>query len=430
MPKILFIFSTIVFIFAYGVGVGKYEIFPHKWIDAAVDSVKAVIVDIRMVTGTKPTQHIKKLPSPPAKADPVTGSTTGYTAVSGFFDDGMEIRLLDGSGNMAHRWPVSFKKIWPDPGHIPSKDVPQSDWNTYFNGIIVHPDGSVVFPFRGLIKLDSCGEVIWKSTKRAHHSVERSPRGTYWSPGSNFVENGTDYLPFRGTYYDHTVVEFSADGEVLREISVVGALKKNKMFALLNANNRHFELFNEIDIIHLNDAEEIPTEYLPQFPQFSAGDILLSLREPNLVMVMDPETQEIKWHMIGPWNQQHDTDWQPDGTITLFNNNYDRTRLGTELGGSSILSVDPKTNEVKILYGEKEGQRFYSAVQGDHQVLENGNIVIVESTFGRVFEVTSDGTPVWEYVNYYSEDEVLLVSDVARYPEEGMDVASWQCSPD
>jgi hypothetical protein len=33
--------------------------------------------------------------------------------------------------------------------------------------------------------------------------------------------------------------------------------------------------------------------------------------------------------------------------------------------------------------------------------LPNGNTLICEGVFGRMFEVTGDGTVVWEYVNPY-----------------------------
>lgn len=427
MSKFVFFLSVAVIVFFYGVGVGKYEVFPHRYILQTKQLVDAAIDNFGMLTGTRPTQHLRPVPSNVENSVSGGGETTGYTAVTGFFDDGMEIRLLEGTGDVAHRWPVSFKEIWPNPKHIAASRVPKHDWNTFFNGVIVHPDGSVVFPFFGLIKLDKCGDVVWKVASGIHHSVELSPRGTYWTPGSIKIENGRQYYPVRGDYHEHTVVEVSKDGEILREISILKVLKENGMLGLLSANNRHFEVINEKDIIHLNDVEEIPTEFLAQFPNFSAGDLLLSLREPNLVMVMSPESLVVKWHKMGPWNQQHDADWQPDGNITVFDNNFDRTKFGSALGGSNIMSVDPKTDEVSILYGALDGQHFYTEIQGDQQILENGNILIAESRAGRVLEVTSSGLPVWEFVNRYSDDEVLLISDAVRYPADSMDISSWSC---
>lgn len=430
LPRIFFVLSVATLIFAYGVAVGKYKFFPHSLIAFAAQSVSAVFEDIGMSTGIKPTQHIKPEPPNLGKALPDGGQTDGYTLVSGFFDDGMEIRLLDGNGETAHRWPISYSEIWPDPQHVhPDSKRPQSDWNIYFNGILVQPDGSIVFPYHGLIKMDSCGDVDWKVPLMIHHSIEISPRGTFWAPGQHYGVNRRDHLPFKGDYFDQTVVEITADGEVLREFSIMDALKENGLLGLLSANNRPLALNREFDIIHLNDVEEIPAELVESFPMFSAGDILMSLREPNLLVVMDPETQKIKWYQVGPWNQQHDADWQPNGRITVYNNNVDGSTFGSILGGSSILSFNPNTGETTTLYGGTEEQHFYSSIQGDHQILENGNILITESTAGRVFEVTADGTLIWEFINRYAEGEVLLTSDAVRYPTNFLDISSWQCAP-
>jgi hypothetical protein len=38
---------------------------------------------------------------------------------------------------------------------------------------------------------------------------------------------------------------------------------------------------------------------------------------------------------------------------------------------------------------------------GSAQRLPNGNTLITESAFGRVFEVTKEGEIVWDYVNPY-----------------------------
>lgn len=429
LPRILFFLSVSVLVFGFGFAVSEYQKFPYSWIISAKQSISTVVRDAGMITGVKPNQHIRSERPAYASTPARGGQTTGYTAVSGFFDDGMEIRLLDGEGETAHRWPVSYSSIWPNPDHVqPESKRPKTDWNIYFNGIVVGADGSVVFPYHGLIKLGSCGNVVWKNPNRVHHSLEVSPRGTYWAPGQNYGENRTDHLPFRGDYFEHTVVEISADGDVLQEISIMDVLAQNGLMALLSSNNRRFALNPEIDIIHLNDVEELPASMVESFPMFAAGDLLLSLREPNLLIVMDPATRQVKWHQTGPWIQQHDADWQPNGRITVFNNNVDRTPDGSVLGGSNILSVDPSTGETTTLYGAEENQHFYTSIQGDHQILENGNIMITESTAGRVFEVTADGTLIWEFINRYADGEVLLTSDAVRYPAEALDVASWDCA--
>ena len=49
---------------------------------------------------------------------------------------------------------------------------------------------------------------------------------------------------------------------------------------------------------------------------------------------------------------------------------------------------------------------FFSQYMGSAQRLWNGNTFICESAFGRLFEVTSEGEIVWEYV----------IPEFAEYP--------------
>jgi hypothetical protein len=65
---------------------------------------------------------------------------------------------------------------------------------------------------------------------------------------------------------------------------------------------------------------------------------------------------------------------------------------------------------------------FFSPRISNAQRLPNGNTLINEGTFGRFFEVTSEGDVVWEYVNPYFSGppnaQNNLVFRVYRYTAE------------
>jgi len=52
-------------------------------------------------------------------------------------------------------------------------------------------------------------------------------------------------------------------------------------------------------------------------------------------------------------------------------------------------------------YRDSPEVNFFSPRQGNARRLANGNTLICEAQFGRLFEVTPDGELVWEYVNPY-----------------------------
>ena len=428
---ILFRAVSLLSIFLIGMYIGQNKLFPYPVLKGAIDSARLVFQEAGMITGVKPKKHLfpARYPGSDLTKNLPGKSMPGFTLITSFFDGGLEIRLLDPSGEVINRWPVSYWGIWS--GHedfIDPSDRPKRDWNSLFNGVVAAPDGSITFPLGGLVQLDRCGNIIMRAKHQVHHSLEQNSNGNYWVPGTRRIREKSHHAPIRVPYIEHTVLLISADGDLLEEISMLDVLWENDMLPELFANNRQFDSNPENDVVHLNDVEEIPAHYLDQFPQFGKGDLLISLREGNMVLVLEPATRKVKWYMTGPWIQQHDADWQPDGTISVFNNNYDRSKDGSIFGGSNIISVYPQTKEFRYLYGQDPDQSFYTDTQGDHQILDNGNILITESNAGRVFEVDIAGEVVWEFINAYSENEAIRIPDAVRYPPDYFSVESWACN--
>jgi hypothetical protein len=204
-------------------------------------------------------------------------------------------------------------------------------------------------------------------------------------------------------------------------------LYRNGLRELLLANGGP-ELLNGIpDLGHVNDVEELLPEAAPSFPLFAAGDLLVSLRNLNLILVLDPASGAVKWHRTGPWLRQHDPDFQRDGTITVFNNNSAAATQSDLLGGSSIVSVRPGEPGAATLFGGNGREPMFTHIRGKHQVLERGNILLTEFAAGRILEVDNSGEVVWELFNRFDAQDVAEVSQATRYPDAYFSVASWQC---
>ncbi len=109
------------------------------------------------------------------------------------------------------------------------------------------------------------------------------------------------------------------------------------------------------DLLHSNDVEPLLPELAREFPMFRAGDLLVSLREINAVFVMDHDSLAIKWMFTGAL-RQHDPDFFPDGTIVLFNNRDDNTKIVWDW----VHEATPKHLVPEVL----EGTRYpYTAAQ-------------------------------------------------------------------
>jgi hypothetical protein len=75
----------------------------------------------------------------------------------------------------------------------------------------------------------------------------------------------------------------------------------------------------------------------------------------------------------------------------------------TELKFSEIVEMDPIRHEVVWRYKGDPAGDFYTDVWGGAFLLENGNIIVTNSTAGSAFEITRQGRIVWEWVNTHRD---------------------------
>lgn len=364
------------------------------------------------------------------------GDDGALILIAGFFEGNNQLRLIRRDGSVVARWPVRFSELFPDPDHIPEGSRPATDWNIETHGALALRDGSVLFNFEygGLVKLDRCGRVVWTLAHPTHHSIERAEGGGFWVPGRRHVRSDTDRLtPFEPPYDEDLVLHVSADGEVLSEFSVPQLMFDNGMEPILTANGFYYGLKADWDqeIVHLNKVAELSAELATAFSAFEAGDLALSLRLYNLILIVDPETRQVKWHQTGPWRRQHDPQFNADGTITVFNNNVYPKPVASaddaEAYRSNILRIDPASREVEIAFGARAGQEMLTVHRGKHEVLEGGGFLITEAEGGRVIETDGSGAIVWEYSNRYDAENIAEITGARLYPEGYFGVEDWTC---
>lgn len=317
-------------------------------------------------------------------------------------------RLVDASGATLHEWHAAFRDVWgADPPHVQSAG---EDSIIEWHGVHLFPDGGVLLNFEGhlfpygggLVRLDRDSRVVWRLARNTHHDVEVTDDGaTIWVPSLNYRPRGMPELPrFEPWFYEDTILKVSAaDGRVLDEISVPLALRS--LPGLLGPRSESF------DPTHLNDIDVIPATpgagADAGFAALRPGHLLVSLRNLDAVVAIDPERKAATWVLTGPFRRQHDPQLLPDGRRMLV---FDNLGGDPACGRSRILEIDPAVGSFATRYdGCLSGDRFESEAWGGLQQLPNGNLLIAESFRGRVIEVTGGPRPriVWEYVNLIGE---------------------------
>ena len=363
--------------------------------------------------------------------------STDLILLSGFFDGSNELRLIRRDGSPIVRWPVRFSDHFPSPTHLWAP--PQTDRNIDIHGAVVLPNGSVVFNYEygGTVKLSRCGDTLWTLPHPTHHSIDIAETGGYWIPGREAFRDTDGLTPFKRrrkhSYVDDLVLRVSEEGEIVDRKSVTAILLDNGLEPLMTAGPKE-AAFDYSELVHLNKIGELSNAMADAFPSLEKGDLVLSLRGRNLVLIVDPRLWQVKWYQVGPWLRQHDPEFNDDGTITVFNNNVyyyelrsgQRTNLETPRI-SNIVKVNPKTGETDVAYGEKRGEEFLTVLRGKHQPTSSGGFLLTEFEGGRAFEVNAQGQTIWEFINRYDSESVLEITEARVYPQSHFSVQSWAC---
>lgn len=346
------------------------------------------------------------------------------------------LRLIDRTGDTVHHWPIDKHALFPD-----SLDF----WVQYPEVRAIHgsrllPDGDIIVALSriGTVRLDACGRVQWRLTERGHHAVSRAHDGSFWFPGTGQVPLDTStaypngYPGLKEPVTVELLLHVAPNGTVIEKINVLDVLYANGLERHI-AKSYQPEAGTDgphtRDVMHLNDVEPLPPEMASEYPLFDPGDLLVSLRNPDLVFVLDPASGQIRWHASAPFIQQHDPDFMGEGWIGVYDNNEDFTGRGTMLGGSRIVAVQPHTDSTTVLFPTEKSDPFYSDVRGKWQRLDNGNLLLTEAQAGRVVEVAPSGETVWEWVQPpYNDASVPVITNAVRHDVTRPQVASWPCA--
>jgi hypothetical protein len=346
----------------------------------------------------------------------------GYTLYS--VAPALSAHLIDMSGRELHRWSVSPEEIMPG-ATARVRTVfgllkPQVEvGHLYPNGdlLLIYAQTVLGAWDTRLVKVDKYSRILWNSQVSAHHAIAVVGDRIYALTRPFKPPSPTSMIPSLAgmPYMDESVSLLDSQGRVLTTHSILTALAKTKSLRL--ADEVPFDP-RAADALHSNSIDVLTEQTAPFIPGAKPGNVLLSLRNLDMLVVMDLDTDSIVWALRGSWRKQHDAKMLPDGHILLFDNEGGLTKHGR----SRVLEVNPKTGGIAWSYNGIDDDPLDSGDnRGGAARLTGGNILINESNAGRVLEVTPNGSVVWEYVNPIQQMEhgrILIASlglTVVRY---------------
>jgi hypothetical protein len=415
IAKTLFLASIVMLAFAYGVAAALYDLFPVPYMREARTAAKQLLEE----TGASlPWYYQESKQTTAVHVLSAASLAPGLRLISGLSSDEKTLaRVIDGNGRVVHSWNIDWFKIWPKPEHLSADLVPKSNAGLV-HGLALASNGDLVFNFSelGMVRLDPCGNVVWRVPYRTHHSINIDEAGNIWASGLITRNEPRTALPnYVPPFSDYTVLEVSPEGKILQELSVADLLIENGLKGLLylsTSSNRSTEVTG--DTLHLNDVETFPASMAPG--AFGPGDVMISLRNISAIVVFDAKTRRVKFLTVGRVLRQHDPDFVDGNTISVFDNNNlalwgDATTPQPAGHHSRVVDIAAPSQSVTVRFSGTGEQPFFTDIMGSHQLLANGNMLLTESIAGRVVEVDGSGKIVWEYFNLVGNGRVGLVDD-------------------
>lgn len=340
--------------------------------------------------------------------------------------DSCRAMLVDQQGEQVHEWYAPFWEVFPHSRHVPSwlperfilmrraLVFPNGDLLALYETIANTPSGC------GLAKLDVNGNVLWAFDDYAHHDVSIGEDGRIYvlvhelrrltkSEQDKPLNPLTD-LPL----IEDCLVVLSPDGEELQRISLLDALVDSPFFKPMLI---HVDRYG--DITHNNTAAVVNKEFALHYPQISPGDVMVCLRNQNLVGVINLKMEKLVWATTGPWEHPHDPDPLPNGNLMIFNN---FVAHGVDQS-SGVIEFDPRTRRIVWDYYGPPERRLASQTRSCQQQLNNGNVLITEADHGRIVEIDRQGHTIWEYTHPLRAEEdgrelIPAVFGARRYSAE------------
>ncbi|WP_369780146.1 arylsulfotransferase family protein [Streptomyces sp. R33] len=307
---------------------------------------------------------------------------------------------------------------WSSPIGQPDIETSPPTYLRGWNHVEVGPDGSLyaMVPLHALLKLAPDSTLNWRADLPVHHDLDIGRTGEIHvlteEPRPVPCTGGTHLL------LDNSITVLGADGQLRNayslyeiltttpqlEMLITGAIDQHRSAGRTASpvalaprlegadgwtRGRGVSRFlrsrpgSPSDILHTNTVEILTIAHPAGL--WAAGDVLISLRNLDLIAVIDLRARAVRWWWgPGELSGQHQPSAQPDGTILVFDN-------GRARGRSRVMEIEPLTGT--ILWQHEPG--LFCEMAGGCERLANGTVLISDAQAGRALIIDRDGCERW-----------------------------------
>lgn len=312
-----------------------------------------------------------------------------------------KVLLINMSGEVIHEWIPPNINL--DLGY--SEPLPNGNILVFAKDSSAKENG-----FNHLYELDWNSNVVWEyfTTDILHHDFERLINGNTLLLCTDVrVVPFISPLPIRDNY----IIEVDSIGSIVWEWHTYEHFEELGF----SAEAKNLIALKGGDYVHTNSIQSLPDNSFSD-ARFKKGNILVSQRNTNIIFIIDKDTGQIAWK-VGPDDNlsigQHSVKMISlgligAGNILVFDNGGTQGYPEKSRFYSRVIEVNPNSKQIAREYNASKSHlelyTFFSTYIGGADRLPNGNTLINEGQTGRFFEITPDGTIVWEYINPFAFD--------------------------
>jgi len=318
--------------------------------------------------------------------------------------------LLAPDGRVVRSWTHPGGRHWAQSELLPDGDLLVVGGDAAPDAVGAYiPDRT-----RFLMRLNWEGSLRWKRHMPVHHDVEQTPDGQLLTLTLE-TRPIPEIHPTYPTRADRLTL-LSGEGDPLAHCSLYEAMQGMPgVFQFQRVAPMRWGPDVVVDLFHANSIEWMHhPDLAARHAIYAATNILFCTRHQDIIGIINWEERRLLWF----WGQNeisgpHDAQVLDSGHILLFDNGLGR-------GWSRVIELEPLSKEIVWEYRAPSPTDFYTASRGSAQRLPNGNTLITNSDNGLVFEVTPDGTTVWEYRNPHLTEKGQrgTISRTKRYTPE------------
>lgn len=333
--------------------------------------------------------------------------------------------VMNRAGEVKHVWSVGPELIWQDLQNVEGFSRPK---NIYSVGAHPFPNGDLLVTYQGrntypygvgMARFDKDSKLLWKKENFAHHwfSVDADER--IYVPAFAAVETpyalGNSNLRIQcdgGVLQEDIILVLDRDGNELERISLLDSIAESAyagiVFQAIHSDRGLPLSYRECDPTHLNDVQVITAADAATSEHLAAGDLLVSLRSSNAILLLDKQSRQVKWASVGRTTLQHSPRYMGNNTILVFDN------LGGDAaaGGTRLVRIDMDSQAATTLF-----PREPSVDAGDVLSVNGGYIglnplrdraLMSLTRQGRTLEIDlASGRLLWEFRNVHDVSGVV-----------------------